>query len=76
MSSTHLLISNPWRDNNNTLIDKKLICKEQDISDKLAKVAKNELREDERTRQQCLQQFRDWIKKNQDIENCFMGEFF
>ncbi|CAH1366631.1 retinaldehyde-binding protein 1 [Tenebrio molitor] len=76
MSSTHLLISNPWRDNNNTLIDKKLICKEQDISDKLAKVAKNELREDERTRQQCLQQFRDWIKKNQDIENCFMDDNF
>ncbi|XP_034232407.1 clavesin-1 isoform X2 [Thrips palmi] len=41
-----------------------------ELSDRALAVAKAELREDRSTREQALQQFRDWIAKNQDLQNC------
>lgn len=40
------------------------------LSERAEAVAKAELREDRATRDQALQQFRDWISKNEDLENC------
>lgn len=39
------------------------------LSSETQKIAKNELREDKNTRDQALQQMRDWIKMNPRIEN-------
>uniref|UniRef100_T1GSY0 CRAL-TRIO domain-containing protein n=1 Tax=Megaselia scalaris TaxID=36166 RepID=T1GSY0_MEGSC len=39
------------------------------VSENLMKIAKKELREDKHTREQALQQLRNWINKNPDIEN-------
>lgn len=46
-----------------------------ELSDKALAVAKTELREDKSTREQALEQFRDWIAKNEDLENCRTGEW-
>jgi len=38
------------------------------------KIAKVELREDKNTRDQALEQMRNWIKMNPRIQNCRLGE--
>lgn len=38
------------------------------------KLAKEELREDKNTRDQALEQIRNWIKLNPRIQNCRLGE--
>lgn len=37
------------------------------------KVATLELRESKHTKDESLRQLREWIKQNQDIENCITG---
>lgn len=44
------------------------------LSERALAVAKTELREDRLTREQALQHFREWIVKNQDLENCRTGK--
>lgn len=46
------------------------------LSEDLLKIAKNELREDKGTREQCLEQFRAWLLKNEDIINMRMDDTF
>jgi hypothetical protein len=46
------------------------------LKDEVARVATQELRESKTTREQALQQFREWILKNQDICNCRTGNCF
>lgn len=45
------------------------------LSSETQKIAKDELREDKNTRDQALQQMRDWIKMNPRIENSRLGNF-
>lgn len=47
-----------------------------DVSDKFKKIAKEELREDEETRSQALQQFREWIAKHPNIKTCRTDAIF
>lgn len=42
----------------------------------LLKIAKHELREDKCTREQSLEQFRNWLTKNEDIRNMRMDDHF
>jgi len=44
------------------------------LSDELKKIAKKELREDEKTRDQALAQMRDWISKTNYIKDCRVGK--
>jgi hypothetical protein len=44
------------------------------LRDEVARVADEELRENKSTREQALQQFREWISKNRDICNCITGK--
>lgn len=46
------------------------------LSEALLKIAKRELREDKCTRDQCLEQFRNWISKNEDLVNVRMDDHF
>ena len=46
------------------------------LSDELKKIAKKELREDEKTRDQALAQMRDWIAKTSYIKDCRVGKYF
>lgn len=71
MSSTSLIISNPW--STPTAMDHTVSEKFSDLMEMAALVAKKELREDEQTRQQCLAQFKEWIRTNPDIQNCLTG---
>jgi hypothetical protein len=43
------------------------------LTEEVARVAGRELRESKSTREQMLQQFREWIRKNTDICNCRTG---
>lgn len=44
------------------------------LSNETQKMAKEELREDKNTRDQALEQIRNWVKLNPRIENSRMGE--
>lgn len=57
--------------NNNEQSGKKL-----KLCDKIMKVAKDELREDESSREQSLKQMRDWILINKDLENVRTDDLF
>jgi len=43
------------------------------LKEEVARVADRELRENKSTREQMLEQFREWILKNPDISNCRTG---
>jgi hypothetical protein len=44
-----------------------------DLREEVAQVANRELRESKSIREQSLQQFREWTRKNQDICSCRTG---
>lgn len=44
------------------------------LSAETQKIAKDELREDKNTRDQALEQMRNWIKMNPRIQNSRLGE--
>ncbi|XP_015190939.1 PREDICTED: clavesin-1-like [Polistes dominula] len=46
------------------------------LSEETKKIAKDELREDDTIREQLLEQFRDWIKKNPLIKHCRTDSLF
>jgi hypothetical protein len=43
------------------------------LKEEVARVADRELRENKSTREQMLEQLREWIRKNPDISNCRTG---
>ncbi|XP_037043443.1 alpha-tocopherol transfer protein-like [Bradysia coprophila] len=47
-----------------------------ELSERVQKVAKKELREDKSARDQCLQQMRDWLSKNEDVEDVRIDDVF
>jgi hypothetical protein len=51
----------------------KYVCK---LSDELKKIAKKELREDDKVREQALAQMRDWISKTNYIRDCRVDSNF
>lgn len=46
------------------------------LSDELIKIAKTELREDDHTRSQALEQLRQWIRKTDYIKDCRLDSNF
>ncbi|KAK5637887.1 hypothetical protein RI129_000190 [Pyrocoelia pectoralis] len=71
MSTTHLIISRPWEKDLsfNSNLDEKYANRVQEIAEK-------ELKEDEKTREQCLAHLREWISQNRDIDNCILDDSF
>lgn len=75
MATTKVLLNFPWtKSKDNDAV--KLTNDKIDISDSFLKVAKKELREDKTTREQALEQMRDWLKKNSDVENVRTDDSF
>lgn len=78
MSAAKVIMSYPWIGNGKKIKDENgnepIIQTFKGLRDSVAEVARKELREDKIMRETYLQQFRDWIKKNRDIENCIMGK--
>lgn len=68
-----LIVNHPWKDSG--CLKKSEEASNENLTDNIWEVAFNELREDEKTREQCLKQFKEWIRQNKDIENCIMGKF-
>lgn len=83
MATTRVILSYPWggkingssNSNNNNNSNSK-VDNENGVSEKVQKIAKKELRENESAREQSLEQFRDWIKKNHDISNVRTDDSF
>lgn len=72
MASGDILVSIPWKQ---TLMDDNY--KDNKENENIVEViASRELRESPRIREQCLVQFREWIKQNNDMENCLTGQFY
>ncbi|KAL5291353.1 hypothetical protein ACFFRR_010637 [Megaselia abdita] len=65
MTSARLIMGYPWKSEK----IKPAVDENCNISENLMKIAKKELREDKQSREQGLQQLRNWINKNADIEN-------
>lgn len=70
MSNIGVMISNPWQ---SPTEKQEFIVENTDLVELAKKVASGELREDDNAREQCIQQFKEWIQKNADIENCITG---
>lgn len=78
MATTRVILSYPWGGKINGSNKDKATENETlaVVSEKVQKIAKKELRENESAREQSLDQFRDWIKKNHDIANVRTDESF
>lgn len=75
MATTKVLLNFPWaKSKDNDVV--KPTNEKINISDSFLKVAKKELREDKTTREQALEQMRDWLKKNYDVENVRTDDSF
>lgn len=77
MATTRVLLTFPWNNNNNNGPNDKMIKPDPSgMSEQVLKVAKKELREDKTIREQSLQQMREWLKKNYDVENIRTDDSF
>lgn len=65
MATTRVILSYPW----GSKISSKSDNMDEAVSEKVLKIAKKELRENESAREQSLEQLRDWLKKNHDVRN-------
>lgn len=74
MATTKVLLSFPWTKSKDS--DLRLMKDKVNVSESVLKVAKKELREDSSTRVQALEQMRDWLKKNFDVENVRTDDSF
>ena len=72
MATTRVILNFPWTKNKDP--DAKAIKGE--LSELARKIAKSELREDKEMRESCLKQLREWIAKNQDVENVRIDDTF
>lgn len=72
MTTTRVIMSNPWHKLSKADRDDS----KKDLSEIVEKVARKELREDKYTRDQCLAQMRDWLAKNEDVQDVRMDEAF
>lgn len=64
MAFVSVVMKQPWNDALTLQISNDL-----GLSEAVQKIARKELREDKKAREIYIQQFREWIKQNQDIEN-------
>uniref|UniRef100_A0A0A9WJV2 Clavesin-2 n=1 Tax=Lygus hesperus TaxID=30085 RepID=A0A0A9WJV2_LYGHE len=69
MAATRVMVVRPWASPHGEEIQDEEILSQTAISEEAARVAMRELREDEATRAHGLQQMREWIRKNKDVEN-------
>lgn len=70
--ATTSILSNPWSSERMSQQDDS----DLGLSENALKIARKELREDKNARDQSLQQLRDWIKKNQDVQDIRLDERF
>lgn len=74
MTTTRVILSNPWR--SDKLSKSEYDGNKTELSEMVEKVARKELREDKFTRDQCLEQMRDWLIKNEDVQDIRMDDAF
>lgn len=65
-------MSNPWHKISKSEYDDN----KMELSEMVEKVARKELREDKFARDQCLEQMRDWLSKNEDVQDVRMDDVF
>uniref|UniRef100_A0A069DTA5 Putative phosphatidylinositol transfer protein sec14 n=1 Tax=Panstrongylus megistus TaxID=65343 RepID=A0A069DTA5_9HEMI len=76
MAATRVIMVRPWESNSTDGDEDEIAKVKQEemcnilLSEEAAKVARRELREDESTKQQALEQIIEWINKNPDLKDC------
>ncbi|XP_055606774.1 clavesin-1 [Uranotaenia lowii] len=77
MTTAKVIMSFPWGSNSNKDDKQKDgLCPDTGLTEAVLKIARKELREDKAIRDQSLEQMREWIKQNQDIENVRTDDLF
>lgn len=72
MTTTRVIMSNQWHKISKSERDDS----KMELSEMVEKVARKELREDKFTRDQCLEQMKDWLTKNEDVQDVRMDDVF
>lgn len=75
MTTTRVILSNPWT-KGEKISKSEYDGNKMELSEMVEKVARKELREDKFTRDQCLEQMRDWLIKNEDVQDVRMDDAF
>ncbi|KAK9880856.1 hypothetical protein WA026_013181 [Henosepilachna vigintioctopunctata] len=73
---TDLVLINPWRENmtiNNENYQVDSMESKRPLAEKL-QAAKDQIGENDKIVKQCLEQLREWIRQNEDIENLFIDD--
>lgn len=73
MATTRVILNCTW---NNKTKAEEASGEDIGISEAVQKVARKELREDKKIREQSLEQFREWLKKNPDVANIRTDDVF
>ncbi|XP_058829768.1 clavesin-2 [Topomyia yanbarensis] len=76
MTTTRVILSFPWSNSSGSEKGKGDFFQDTGVTDAVMNVARKELREDKTIREQSLQQMREWIRQNQDIENVRTDDLF
>ncbi|XP_055532198.1 clavesin-2 [Wyeomyia smithii] len=74
MTTTRVILNFPWTSGSDKLKDD--LFQDTGVTDAVMNVARKELREDKAIREQSLEQMREWIRQNQDIENVRTDDLF
>ncbi|KAL3275957.1 hypothetical protein HHI36_020691 [Cryptolaemus montrouzieri] len=76
---TELVINQPWKEQSLTLKDADIQDESRETGEILfqkLELAKTEIEENDKIKEQCLQQLKEWISQNGDIENCLTDDNF
>lgn len=81
MTTTRVIMNFPWgnKDKDSKECEKQKcdpVQSDTGVSEAVMKVARKELREDKAIREQSLEQMREWLRQNQDIENIRTDDIF
>lgn len=74
MTTSRVIIKQSWL--GSKIENKDKSDKELELSDNAIKISRKELREDRSARDQGMEQIKNWLKKNEDIENCRTDDKF
>ncbi|KFB50755.1 AGAP005553-PA-like protein [Anopheles sinensis] len=73
MTTTRVILNFPWTSSEKLKGD---FFQDTGVTDAVMKIARKELREDKAIREQSLEQLRDWLQKNGDVENVRTEDLF
>ncbi|CAH1099762.1 unnamed protein product [Psylliodes chrysocephalus] len=75
-TSRELIMVNNWNNSYNNLSCNKAVSNNNRLLTDLVDKGRKDLREDEKSKKDCIIHLREWVKQNPDIENCPTDDLF